>query len=164
MIDESSFVALFDSTHADLVKYAFFRIGDMEKAKDVVQEAFTTLWKKRKEFRFDSNRSLLYRLVSNLLIDQYRKDKVNQHVINDLPGKAFSEPASYSIEEKEFKQRLDLAIASLPAGSQEVFLLNRIEGFKYREIADILNISQKTVEKRMQLALSLLRKSIHYKI
>src|SRR3970282_20687 len=52
----------------------------------------------------------------------------------------------YLFEEEEFKQKLTKAIASLNEAQREVFLLNRIEGKKYREIAELLNISQKTVE------------------
>ena len=64
------------------------------------------------------------------------------------------------MEENEFKNKLQNAISNLTEGQRTAFLLNRIEGKKYREIAVILEISVKAVEKRMSLALASLRKEI----
>jgi RNA polymerase sigma factor (sigma-70 family) len=61
------------------------------------------------------------------------------------------------LEEKEFHQQLLEVIAELPEGAREVFMLNRMDGLKYREIAEMLGISQKAVEKRMHRALTTLR-------
>jgi len=61
---------------------------------------------------------------------------------------------------KEFDQKLQAAIGQLSDGEKEVFLMHRIDGFKYREIAELLEISQKAVEKRMHKALIKLRKII----
>jgi len=66
----------------------------------------------------------------------------------------------YLLQEEEFKQRLQNAISGLSDVEREVFLLNRIDGKKYREIAEMLDISQKTVEKRMTGALKFLRKKM----
>ena len=66
----------------------------------------------------------------------------------------------YLLEEEEFKTKLQSAISGLTEGQREVFLMNRIDGKKYREIAEILNLSQKAVEKRMSGALKALRAQI----
>lgn len=66
----------------------------------------------------------------------------------------------YLLEEEEFKTKLQKVIANLSAEQREVFLLNRIEDKKYREIAVLLNISQKTVEKRMSAALKAIRSQL----
>lgn len=70
------------------------------------------------------------------------------------------ESPEYLLEEEEFKTKLQNAIALLTDAQREVFLLNRIDGKKYREIAEILNVSQKAIEKRMSAALKILRKHI----
>ena len=62
------------------------------------------------------------------------------------------------MEEQEFKNQLEKAIEALPENQREVFLMNRIDKMKYREIAEALGISQKAVEKRMHKALLELRK------
>ena len=62
------------------------------------------------------------------------------------------------MEEEEFRKRLEEGISNLPEGQRVVFLMNRIDKKKYREIAEELNISVKAVEKRMHKALVALRK------
>jgi RNA polymerase sigma factor (sigma-70 family) len=61
------------------------------------------------------------------------------------------------LEEQEFKQQLEKAISDLPEGQREVFLLNRIDKKTYREIAEMLGVSVKAIEKRMHKALKALR-------
>ena len=68
----------------------------------------------------------------------------------------------YLLREKEFDERLKQVISELPEGQREVFLLNRINGKKYAEIAALLNISVKAVEKRMSGALQKLRSEFEY--
>jgi RNA polymerase sigma factor (sigma-70 family) len=72
------------------------------------------------------------------------------------PEPTYASPED-ELREKEFQEQLETAIAGLPDGAREVFLLNRMDGLKYREIAVLLNISQKAVEKRMHRALVELR-------
>ena len=83
---------------------------------------------------------------------RYAKDAPNLDTNNQSP--------EYLFEEEEFKLKLTKAIASLSEAQREVFLLNRIDGKKYREIAELLDISQKTVEKRMSGALQILKAQI----
>ncbi|MDP1125358.1 sigma-70 family RNA polymerase sigma factor, partial [Klebsiella pneumoniae] len=66
----------------------------------------------------------------------------------------------YLMEESEFGERLQKAIEQLTEAQRTAFLMNRIEGKKYAEIAEILNISVKAVEKRMSQALESLRKEV----
>jgi len=76
------------------------------------------------------------------------------------PRKVDGQSPEYLLEEKQYQQKLQNAIANLTEAQRTAFLLNRIEGKKYTEIADILDISIKAVEKRMSQALAALRKEI----
>lgn len=82
----------------------------------------------------------------------YAKDTPALDITNQSP--------EYLLEEEEFKQKLQNAIASLTTAQREVFLMNRIDGKKYKEIAELLDISQKAVEKRMSGALKTLKAQI----
>ena len=64
------------------------------------------------------------------------------------------------LREKEFKEKLDRVINGLPEDQRVAFLMNRIDKLKYREIADVLGVSQKTIEKRIHSALLVIRKEI----
>lgn len=164
MIAEQDFIDVFDTNHIELINFAYYRTGDMDKAKDLVQEAFVLLWKKRTEFESNSVKSLLYRMISNQVVDGYRKEQVRVKFANTQPTAEYSNSVEFEFEELEFKERLERAISALPARQREVFLMNRMEGHKYREIADLLKLSQKAVEKRMALALHTLRNSLQYNI
>jgi RNA polymerase sigma-70 factor (ECF subfamily) len=65
---------------------------------------------------------------------------------------------------EELNQQLQQALASIPEGPREVFLMNRIEELSYSEIADRLGLSVKAIEKRMSEALRVLREKFNYKI
>ena len=71
-----------------------------------------------------------------------------------------NENPEFLLEEKEFMDKLQNAISDLKEGQREVFLLSRIDKKTYKEIAEMLSISVKTVEKRMTLALKQLREKV----
>ena len=71
-----------------------------------------------------------------------------------------NESPEFLLEEKEYKQKLDNALDSLPENQRTTFLLNRIDGKKYAEIAEVEGVSVKAIEKRMHLALKALREQI----
>ena len=71
-----------------------------------------------------------------------------------------NESPEYILEEKQFHEKLEKALADLPENQRTTFLLNRIDGKKYAEIAEMENISVKAIEKRMHLALKALREKI----
>jgi RNA polymerase sigma-70 factor (ECF subfamily) len=64
------------------------------------------------------------------------------------------------MEQKQFQEKLEGALDSLPENQRTVFLLNRIDGKKYAEIAEMEGVSVKAIEKRMHLALKTLRDQI----
>jgi RNA polymerase sigma-70 factor (ECF subfamily) len=107
----------------------------------------------------DKAKAFVFRVAENLFFNQVEHKKVvlkfNAHQAGIT---AVGESPHDLLEKHEFREKLERAIAALPAGAREVFLLNRVEGLKYREIAELLNISQKAVEKRMHRALLDLRK------
>ncbi|MBT8311994.1 MAG: sigma-70 family RNA polymerase sigma factor, partial [Flavobacteriaceae bacterium] len=70
------------------------------------------------------------------------------------------ESPEFLMEEREYKEKLDRALAILPDNQRTVFLLNRIDGKKYAEIAEMEGVSVKAIEKRMHLALKTLREHI----
>ncbi|MGK0334522.1 MAG: RNA polymerase sigma-70 factor (family 1) [Paraglaciecola sp.] len=142
-----------------LRNFLIYRTGDAGKAEDLVQDAFLKLWDNCTKVAPEKAKAFVFRVAENLFFNQVEHAKVvlkfNAHQAG-ISEK--SETPQDLMEENEFREKLERAIAALPAGAREVFLLNRVEGMKYREIAELLNISQKAVEKRMSRALLDLRK------
>lgn len=140
--------------------FIFFKCGNQEEADDLVQEAFIKLWKNCENVTPEKAKSFLYKVANNAFLNVVAHKKVIlKHQIQFQHHHNEQNP-QYILEEKEFKNKLQKAINNLTEGQRTAFLLNRIEGKKYREIAEILEISVKAVEKRMSLALKSLRKEI----
>lgn len=141
--------------------FAFYKSGDKANALDLVQEAFSKIWENCSKIDFNKAKTYLFTTVNNLFLNTVKHHKVVMEYAKAIP---YQEPTNqspeYLLEEEEFKQKLQHAISLLSDAQREVFLLNRIEGKKYREIAELLDISQKAVEKRMSGALKILREKI----
>lgn len=146
-----------------LYRYAYYQTKDQQSAEDLVQEAFTKYWHKMNTVNEGKEKAYLYTSVRNLWLNKLEHRKVVLRFENAVQRSSKVHSPEYLLEIKEFKAKLDVAISNLPDGQREVFLMNRIDGLKYREIAELLNVTQKAVEKRMSLALLALRK-IHHKI
>lgn len=141
-----------------LRNFLYYKSGDLQLAEDLCQEAFLRLWKQRENVTEGKEKSFLFTIGNNLFLDKMRHEKVKRnykakYVAPDSPNDPL-----FSLEEKEFKERLEKAIAALPESQREVFLMNRIEKLTYREIAEILELSVKAIEKRMSKAIKELRK------
>ena len=144
-----------------LYSFMYFKCGNADRANDLVQESFIKLWNNCAKVIFEKAKSYLYTIANNQFLNEVAHFKVKlkyeQH--NNKDDSNIESP-EFLLEEKEFMDKLQIAIDELTPGEREVFLLNRIENKKYREIAEMLNISVKAVEKRMHGALIKLRKSI----
>lgn len=141
--------------------FAYYKCGDDEAALDLVQDAFTKIWENCSKIDFSKVKTYLFTSINNLFLNNIKHQKVVLRYAKDVPNLDINNQSpEYLFEEEEFKQKLANAIASLSKVQREVFLLNRIDGKKYREIAELLDVSQKTVEKRMSGALQILKAQI----
>ncbi len=143
-----------------LRNFIYYKCGNEAAADDFVQEAFVKLWKNCAKVLLEKAKSFLFTVTNNLFLNDYAHKKVVLKHQQKSRIHSTHENPEFLLEEKEFMHKLQNAIADLPDNQREVFLLNRIDQKKYREIAELLNISIKTVEKRMSLALHTLRKKI----
>ena len=141
--------------------FAYYKCGDSDNALDLVQDAFAKIWENCSNIDFEKAKTYLFTTVNNLFLNTVKHKKVVIEYAKAVPYiDRNNQNPEYLLEEDEFKQKLQKAIALLTNAQREVFLLNRIEGKKYREIAELLEISQKAVEKRMSGALKILREHI----
>lgn len=150
--------------HAEsLFSFMYYRCGDKDQAKDLMQEAFMKVWDKCGEINFDKAKTYLFSTANNLFLNVVKHKKVVLEYTKMEPAKeSTNEDPEFIMQENEYMKKLQNAIANLTDAQREVFLLNRMEGKKYREIADMLEISIKAVEKRMMGALSKLREEFEY--
>ncbi|MEO0570608.1 MAG: RNA polymerase sigma factor [Bacteroidota bacterium] len=158
--DKRIFNELFDLNATSLRNYLYYQCGDSQQAEDLVQEAFIKLWNNCKKVVFQKARGFLFAVAKNAFYNQVEHQKVVLKYAKRPQKTSDNESPEFKLEEKEFMERLQKAIADLPEGQREVFLLNRMDQMTYREIAEFLGVSQKAVEKRMHKALIKLRKTV----
>ena len=135
--------------------FLFYKLGDLEKARDFTQESFLRLWTNCNKVSFESAKSYLFSIANRLFLDHYAHRKVVLRFEKQSNATEASRQLNpeYLYQEADFKERLEQAISSLPEKERVVFLCSRIDKMKNREIADVLDISIKTVEKRISQAL-----------
>jgi RNA polymerase sigma-70 factor (family 1) len=156
------FDALFRAYYEPLCNYACSIVdANMDVAEDIVQERFFKLWEKREEtdIRY-SVKAYLYKMVYNACLNHIRHEKTQAkyklyNAIYVEQNPTVQAEGAYDIQENVQK-----AIASLPEQCRHVFELNRFEELKYREIADLLGISIKTVENHIGKALRIMREKL----
>ena len=157
--DEAAFDAVFRKYYAPLCHYAVgLTNGDPDEAEDMVQQSFVKLWEKRTSLDITwSVKSYLYKMVHNAALNKIRhqktKNKYHQLIVQPLEN-AHEMPEDTL---PELREKLQRALQDLPPQCRNIFELSRFEELKYREIAEQLQISIKTVETQMGKALRLMR-------
>lgn len=157
--DKANFKLMFLKYHQDLERFMLSKGVVQSEALDIAQETFLRLWEKCKDVSEKSLKSFLFTTSERIFIDQYRKKQTKQKYRALLNWKTDIKDGQYQLEMEEFKIRLEDVITEMKPKVREVFMLNRFERMKYREIAEQLGISQKAVEKRMHEALIHLSKN-----
>ncbi|MBA6314326.1 RNA polymerase sigma factor [Cellulophaga baltica] len=157
--EEQVYNELFKTNSKTVFNYIYYKYGNEEKAYDVVQEAFIKLWENCKKVAPEKAKSFVYTVANNLYLNVLKAEKVRfKHAKDSLD--VTHESPEFLLEEKEFKLKLEQALSDLPENQRSTFLLNRIDGKKYKEIAELEGVSVKAIEKRMHLALKSLREKI----
>ncbi len=158
--EESVFSGLFRKYSKDLHDFLHYKFGDHLNPMDKVQEAFVKLWENCAKVPPDKAKSFLFTTANNLTLNEYAHQKVVlKH--QKLPVKLHTnETPEFVLQQKEYHEKLETALSNLSEGQRVAFLLNRIEGKKFKEIAEMLDISTKAVEKRIYGALKKLREDI----
>nr|WP_321228188.1 RNA polymerase sigma-70 factor [uncultured Psychroserpens sp.] len=157
---EKTFETVYKQYSKELRRFIFFKTQDLDKAEDILQETFIKLWDNCGKVNYDSVKGYLYTIATNTFLNTIKHDKVVRKHQDALVMHKNNESPEFIMLEKEFMDKLERTIDALPEKQKEVFLLSRIEKKKYKEIADQLDISVKAVEKRMHLALVVIREKI----
>jgi RNA polymerase sigma-70 factor, ECF subfamily len=133
-------------------------LHDQTEAEELVQTVFVKLWESADTIEIShSLKAYLYRMVYTRTLNHMR-DKKRKAVTEPLDAHLhLSEPTLDRIDQEQLQNRLRSALDKLPTECRRIFELSRYEELKYREIADQLQISIKTVEAQMGKALKLLR-------
>lgn len=157
--NRNAFELLFKTHYASLCTYANTFVADLDTSEDLVQDLFFHLWEIKEQLPNDTPlRPYLYKAVQNKclnLIKHYKiRDKHKEDVLSEMDENTIE--TEYD-EQNELQEKLMRAIDKLPPERKKVFLMHRFEELKYREIAEKLGLSIKTVENQIGKALQFLR-------
>jgi RNA polymerase sigma-70 factor (ECF subfamily) len=162
--DIKEFEHLFTRYYEPLCRYANTILKDMDIAEDIVQEFFYSFWKNRSAFTLKlSLNSYLYQSIRNNALHYLQYRAIRQKYAEELKNESQESLSINQPDEigyRELNKAIDDTLKLLPERCSRVFYMNRFEGKKYREIAEILSISIKTVEADMGKALQLFRKTL----
>jgi len=158
--DEEAFEQVFKNHFKRLHAYAFTILRDEIQAEEMVQQVFFKLWERNENLSLTGSvTSYLYRAVHNESLNYIKHQKVrSNHQLNVAYSmKNEVEHPAKKIMAGELEKKIHSALNELPEQCRTIFQMSRFDELKYREIADKLGISVKTVENQMSKALRLLR-------
>lgn len=158
--EEQVFAGLYQKWATDLHNFIYYKYGNTVNPEDKVQEAFIKLWDNCKDTPLEKVKSFLFTVASNLSLNEIKHQKVVLKYQKIKPRSQTNETPQFLMEESEYLQKFQNALAKLPEGQRTAFMLNRVEGKRHKEIAELLGISRKAVEKRIYTALEKLREDL----
>lgn len=159
---EAAFKTLFAKEYDNLCRFAMTYMQDLHLAEDVVQDTFIRIWEQKKDLITSPDvRFYLITSVKNNCISALRKQNTRKEIFTDEAPEAEPEPFVTERQHKEQledqKKKIAKALEQLPPKCKEVFLLIKLYGMSYKQAAETLEISVKTVENQMGKAIKTLR-------
>jgi len=166
MRQEQAYLEAFDSYSDALYRHCFFRVSDPERARDLVSDTFVRTWDYLvKGNTIEDFKPFLYRTLSNLIIDEYRKKRSESldALLDEqsVPESAFEELVEGGREELEFAldaKRVPQLLKRMPEGYREVVIMRYLDGLMPAEIANIIDESVNVVSVRIHRGIAWLAK------
>jgi RNA polymerase sigma-70 factor (ECF subfamily) len=160
MAFNDEFERFYKKQYPALLHFARYLINSNEDALEIVNDVFVAVWNKRDKLQLnDSLKSYLFTSVKNSCINFQKKNRLKFSELTDVDG-ASDYKADEGLEIKELNNDLDKALSLLPPKCKQVFLMSRVDGLKYQQIADVMDISIKTVEAQMSKALKIFKNNL----
>ena len=159
VFDKEQFEMLFKTHFSHLTNFANQFVQDPDASQEIVQKVFITLWEKREHVDPQlSIKSYLFTSVRNRCLNYLRDQKKYKSKVLDLECAEFELATEEPFSDLDgLKKQLEAALERLPDKCREVFEMSRFRQMKYKEIAEELEISQKTVEAHMRKAMQVMR-------
>lgn len=162
--NSSAFKKLFEMHKNGLTAFINSYTNNNALTKDIVQDSFIKLWDARGNIKSEKSLSAyLYKIGYYIFINNYRKNKKESEMIDSLTYKTLLdyEEIDKVDTKEELLDRVYIAIENLPPRCQEIFKMSKLQGYKYHEIAAMLNITEKAVESQMSIAFKKIRNEIN---
>lgn len=163
--DGKCFELLFKKYYLQLARFAWRYVDSKAIAEELTQELFTILWENRYDWQVKGSvRSYLYKSIRNMSLNHLKHQDVKRKYDSQwASGNEHTEIKFYDeVREKQIREAINMAVAALPPRSKMTYKLHRYDGLTYEEIADVMDVSVKTVESQMTRTLKTLRERLSY--
>lgn len=157
--NEIAFKRIFEMYYRPLTLFALKYVGDIEESKEIVQEFFIRLWSRHDKIVFGvSLRGYLYQAIRNACLNHIESRKVFERKTRDYvsPNISNDNPLEKMVAAEQ-EERLMNAIDQLPEKCRQIFFMSRTQNLSNQDIANQLNLSVKTIEAQITIALKRLR-------
>lgn len=160
--DEKALELLFRKYYPTLCLYAQTYVHSPEISEDIVTDRFTDIWLKRNQIDISYNvKSYLYTTIKNAALEYIRKKKIDTISFDDYfvnPPDDSDDPFN-RMSNKQTQEQILILLQEIPPRSRQVFIMHRFDEMKYKDIASLLEISSKTVENHMSIAIKILNQN-----
>jgi RNA polymerase sigma-70 factor (family 1) len=160
-VSKYEFRALVNDYGAQVLSTAMRILGNSEKAQDVHQEVFLTIWKRWHKYNGRTNwNAYLYRAAVRKAIEFAKQSRAEQSLQQQPEYSIKTDNPDDSLQTAELQQMLARELTRLPKRQADVFALSRIEGLKHDKIAEILGCSENTVRVHLHRAVNRLAREL----
>jgi RNA polymerase sigma-70 factor (ECF subfamily) len=156
---DPQFEHIYKKFHPSLMSFAVYLTRNKSVASELVNDVFLAIWHKRDEFTFDDElKPYIFQALKNKCFNYNRKKQLSTVELLKSDKKSDYNADTPTIV-RETKQQLDAILNSLPPKCKQIFMMSRIDEMKNKDIADLLDISIKTVENQMTKALKIFKEN-----
>lgn len=157
---EQIFSGIYNKYAQDLHDFLYYKYGEQFNPNDKAQEAFIKLWENCKKVSIDKAKSFLYTVANNMMLNDIKHQNVVLRFQKTKPKDYTNESPEFLMEKDQYFESYQKALGNLTEDQRVAFMLNKVEGKKHQEIADLLGVTKKVVEYRIYSAFDSLKKEL----
>jgi len=154
------FSDIYNRYSKDLHDYLYYKYGEQLNPNDKAQEAFVKLWENCKKVSLSKAKAFLYKVANNMMLNEIKHQKVVLRHQQTKPKDYTHETPEFLMEKEQYLKKYQLALSRLSEEQRVAFMLNKVEGKKHEEIAQMLGVTRKVVEYRIYTAFNRLKSEL----
>ncbi|WP_438424698.1 RNA polymerase sigma factor [Aquimarina macrocephali] len=158
--DDTVFSVIYKEYSNDLFKYLYYKFGEALGPNDKMQDAFMKLLDKCKDVTPAKAKSFLFTVANNMMLNEIKHQKVVLRYKEVKPKEYTNESPEFILEQEQFLKQYQEALSLLTEDQRVAFLLNKVEGKKQAEIAEMLGTTRKAIENRIYVAYNKLKNTL----
>lgn len=155
--DETLFANVYNRYAQSLHDFLYYKYGEKLNPGDKAQDAFAKLWENCKKVTLEKAKSFLYTVANNLMLNEVKHQKVVLKYQSEPQKDYNNENPEFLLEKEQYFKKYQEALAKLSEEQRTAFMLNKVEGKKHEEIAQLLGVTRKVVEYRIYSAFDQLK-------